>query len=146
MLKKLFSFSNPVGLAIASATLILALSPEARRGTRKLLVKGAGAALALGDQMKGMTSGMRLQLGSFMEEARAEKEQTLLSDGAQSIKAGFEEGMEKVKETGRNAEDTFKNIFDDVNPQEEQRTVTHYNVLNDQAVRNKLQEIEKQLH
>jgi hypothetical protein len=111
-----------------------------------LLVKGAGAALALGDQMKGMTSGMRLQLGSFMEEARAEKEQTLLSDGAQSIKAGFEEGMEKVKETGRNAEDTFKNIFDDVNPQEEQRTVTHYNVLNDQAVRNKLQEIEKQLH
>ncbi|MFC3884033.1 hypothetical protein ACFOU2_11245 [Bacillus songklensis] len=146
MLKKLFSFSNPVGLVITSATLILALSPEARRGTKKLLVKGAGAALALGDQMKGLTSGMRMQLGSFMEDAKAEKEQMLLSDGAQSIRAGFEEGMEKVKEAGRKAEDTFKNIFDDANPGEEPQIVTHYNVLNDQTVRNKLNEIESQLH
>jgi hypothetical protein len=149
MLKKLFSLSNPVGLAITSATLILALSPEARRGTKKLLVKGAGAALALGDQMKGMTSGMRLQLGSFMEEARIEKEHMLLSDEAQSLRAGFEEGVEKVKGASKKAEHTFRNIFDDVIPPQDTPTreaMAPYNVLNDESVRHKLNEIENQLH
>lgn len=148
MLKKLFSFSNPVGLVITSATLILALSPEARRGTRRLLIKGAGAALAIGDQMKGLTSGMRLQLGSIMEEAKVEKEHMLLSDEAQSMKAGLEEGVEKVKEAGRKAEHAFKKMFDDdvTHHEHEQRITTPYNVLNDQSVRNKLNEIENQLH
>lgn len=148
MLKKLFSLSNPLGLVITSATLILTLSPEARRGTKRLLIKGAGAALAIGDQMKGLTSGMRLQLGSIMEEAKAEKEQMLLSDEAQSMKAGFEEGMEKVKEAGRKAEHAFKNMFDDdvMTKQEQENHFTPFNVLNDQSVRNKLNEIENQLH
>ncbi|MDD1515354.1 hypothetical protein [Priestia megaterium] len=152
MLKKLFSFSNPVGLVITSATLILALSPEARRGTKKILVKGAGAALMLGDQMKGLTSGMRLQLGSFMEEAKAEREHMHLSDGTHSIKEGFEQGIDKVKEVSRKAEDAFKNIFDDVTPQPEHKhyqespSPTPYNVLNDEAVQNTLNEIENKLH
>ena len=37
MFKKFFSLSNPLGLAITAATLILSLSPEARRGQEDYL-------------------------------------------------------------------------------------------------------------
>ncbi|MFC6602757.1 hypothetical protein ACFQDF_16655 [Ectobacillus funiculus] len=100
MLKKFFSFSNPVGLIVSSAVLILTVSPEARKGTKKLLVKGAGAALALGDQMKGLTTGIQQQLGTFVEEAKAERETMMLPDMTQIVKKGgnmvkhsFEEGV-----------------------------------------------------
>jgi hypothetical protein len=86
MLKKLFSLSNPLGLVLTAATLILTISPEARRGTRKLLVKGTASMLSLGDQFKGMTTGARKQLGTFIDEAKAEKEHLILPDVSQTLK------------------------------------------------------------
>jgi ElaB/YqjD/DUF883 family membrane-anchored ribosome-binding protein len=151
MIKKFIS--NPVGLAITSVTLLLTLSPEARRGTRKLLVKGAGAVLALGDQMKGLTSGVRKQIGSIMEEAKAEKEMMMLPDMTEVIKSsgemmkqGIESGMEKTQQVMQSAKESMSHLFDDVEPAKKDETLKAYNVLNDQSIKQKLQEIEQQLH
>ncbi|WP_081415184.1 hypothetical protein [Ectobacillus panaciterrae] len=120
MFKKFFSFSNPVGLIVSSAVLILTVSPEARKGTRKLLVKGAGAALALGDQMKGLTTGVQKQLGTFVEEAKAERETMMLPDMAGMVKEGgdmlkhsFEEGVTKTKQAMETAKDAVSGLFED---------------------------------
>jgi hypothetical protein len=151
MIKKFIG--NPVGLAITSVTLLLALSPEARRGTRKLLVKGAGAVLALGDQMKGLTSGVRKQIGSIMEEAKAEKEMMMLPDmtgvikkSGEMMKQGIESGMEKTQQVMQSAKESMSNLFDDVEPAKKDETFKAYNVLNDQSIKQKLQEIEQRLH
>jgi hypothetical protein len=151
MIKKLIG--NPVGLAITSVTLLLALSPEARRGTRKLLVKGAGAVLALGDQMKSLTSGVRKQIGSIMEEAKAEKEMMMLPDmtgviknSGEMIKQGIENGMEKTQQVAKRAKESIGNLFENVQPAEKNETFKAYNVLNGQSIQQKLQEIEQQLH
>jgi hypothetical protein len=151
MIKKFIG--NPVGLAITSVTLLLALSPEARRGTRKLLVKGAGAVLALGDQMKGLTSGVRKQIGSIMEEAKAEKEMMMLPDmtgvikkSGEMMKQGIESGMEKTQQVMQSAKESMSNLFDDVEPAKKDETFKAYNVLNDQSIKQKLQEIEQRLY
>ena len=44
MFKRLFSLSNPLGIAFTAATLILTLSPEARRGTRPAVLRSSGKA------------------------------------------------------------------------------------------------------
>lgn len=158
MLKKLFPFNNPVGFVLTTATIILALSPEARKGTRKLLIKGAGAALALGDQMKGLTTDVRRQIGSVMNEAREEKETMVLPDFVEmarntgnKIKNSFEAGMvvngnsvDHV-ENHRNSFASADGLFEDIEPakQFEQNSI---NVLNDKAILNKLNEIDKQFH
>jgi hypothetical protein len=113
MLKKLFSLSNPLGLALTAATLILTISPEARRGTRKLLVKGTATVLSLGDQFKGITTGARKQLGTFMEEAKAEKEHLILPDVSQTLKSagetmrnGVNDAFNKMKQSTETFADT----------------------------------------
>jgi hypothetical protein len=53
-MKKL-NLSSPLGIALTVAGVILALSPEARRATRRLLVKGTAAVLGAVDQAKGRT-------------------------------------------------------------------------------------------
>ena len=50
MFKRLLG--NPIGIAITAAALVLTISPEARNGTRKLLVKGTAALLSVGDSSK----------------------------------------------------------------------------------------------
>jgi len=42
----------PFGIALAAAGLLLASSPEARKGARKLAVKGAEVLLEVSDQIK----------------------------------------------------------------------------------------------
>ncbi|MFC3884025.1 hypothetical protein ACFOU2_11205 [Bacillus songklensis] len=115
MFKKLFSLNNPMGLVIASATIVLALSPGARKGTRRLLVKGAGAVLALGDQVKDLTTGVRKQLGTIVEEAKAEKEMMMVSDVSETMKKGVEEGIEKTKQAAEKTKQTFSHLFKEEN-------------------------------
>ena len=86
MLKRLFSLNNPLGIAFTAAALILSLSPEARRGTRKVLVKGAAALLSVGDQVKHLTVGARKEIGHIVEDARVEKEQMELPDFSEMVK------------------------------------------------------------
>ena len=57
MFKRLLG--NPIGIAISAAALILTISPEARNGTRKLIVKGTAALLSVGDQVKQLSIGAR---------------------------------------------------------------------------------------
>ena len=104
MFKKFFSLSNPLGLALTAATLILSLSPEARRGTRKLLVKGTAAVLSIGDQVKELSGGARKQLGSFVNEAKAEKERLpefseMIKEAGESMKESVNDMAGKMKQS-----------------------------------------------
>lgn len=185
MFKKLFSFSNPIGLIVSSAVLILTVSPKARKGTRKLLVKGAGAALALGGQVKGLTTGVQKQLGSFLEEAK-EESHTVMPSMADMVKGGTEKvkhsvgegiartknafGAAKEKVGGRlvdvdipqfseesipqakfameaSTDEGFsKSLFDKIEPVEKHKTYSAYNVLNDESIKKKINEIDEQFH
>ena len=73
MFKRLFSFSNPVGMVLTAAAIILSVSPEARKGTRKVLVKGAAALLSVGDQVKHLTIGARKELGPLLKKQKWKK-------------------------------------------------------------------------
>lgn len=145
-MKKFFSLSNPLGIVFTAATLILTVSPEARRGTKKLLVKGVGSALALGDQIKHLTTGARLQLSSFMEEAKHEKETMELPNMKEAMFDMTERGMEKSKETIHQAKETFSNIFSEPKESNSIESSTPFNVINDHSLKQKMSEIEKQLH
>jgi hypothetical protein len=61
-LKRMFNFSSPLGIALTVAGVVLALSPDARRATRKLLVKGTAAVLGAVDQVKDASNAMAEQV------------------------------------------------------------------------------------
>lgn len=111
MFKRLFSLSNPLGIAISAAAIILTLSPEARKGTRKVLVKGAAALLSVGDQVKGLTVGARKELGTIVKEAQEEKEQMVLPDFS-----------EMIKKAGESTKSKMTSVFDDMKFTSETRT------------------------
>ncbi|MDB5083369.1 MAG: putative secreted protein [Bacilli bacterium] len=56
-MKRLFNASSPLGIALTVAGVVLALSPEARKSVRQLLVKGTAAILGMADQVKNVTTG-----------------------------------------------------------------------------------------
>lgn len=53
---KLFKLTSPVGIALTVAGVVLALSPEARKATRRLVVKGTAALLGAVDSVKDATT------------------------------------------------------------------------------------------
>lgn len=108
MFKRLFSFSNPVGMVLTAAAIILSVSPEARKGTRKVLVKGAAALLSVGDQVKHLTIGARKELGTFVEEAKVEKEQIDLPDFSDMIKQTGEATKSKMNKVLDNMKSTME--------------------------------------
>ncbi|WP_338752288.1 hypothetical protein [Bacillus sp. FJAT-52991] len=148
MLKKLFAINNPITW-ISAAALILVVSPEARSGTRKMLVKGTGAVLSLSDSVKTLALGSREQFGKFLEEAKVEKEQMnipeMIEMGGERMKQSLQGAMEKSKQTFEKTKGSMENIF------EKTADVTNldtsaYNVVNDHLVKAKLDEIEQQFH
>lgn len=50
---------SPLGVILVAAAAVLALSPEARKGARKLAVRGTGALLDLADQIKDAGAGLK---------------------------------------------------------------------------------------
>ena len=166
MFKKFFSLSNPLGLALTAATLILSLSPEARRGTRKLLVKGTAAVLSIGDQVKELSGGARKQLGSFVNEAKAEKERLpefseMFKETGESMKENVNDMADKMKQsvqaTSAFAMESAEELLDDITKEDhkinnkgmkkmKQKPSAHvprnyhqaHNVLSDEAIRQRL--------
>jgi hypothetical protein len=69
MLNKFIS-KSPLGATLTAATLLLTISPNARRMTRKAAVKGIGAVLSLSEKVKEMADAARFQLASMVEEAK----------------------------------------------------------------------------
>ncbi|PAQ14052.1 hypothetical protein CD798_12260 [Bacillaceae bacterium SAOS 7] len=148
MFKRLFSVSNPITW-ISAAALILAVSPEARRGTRKVLVKGTGAVLSLTDSVKTLALGSREQFGKFLEEAKVEKEQMnipeIIETGGEKMRQGLQEAMEKSKQTFERTKETMGNVFEQT-AEATNLDNSAYNVVNDDVVKAKLDEIEQQFH
>jgi hypothetical protein len=108
MFKRFFSLSNPVGMVITAAAIILSVSPEARKGTRKVLVKGVAALLSVGDQVKQLTIGARKELGTFVEEAKEEKDQMDLPDFSEMVKHTGEATKLKVSKVVDNMKSTME--------------------------------------
>lgn len=96
MFKRLLS--SPLGIAFTAAALVLTISPEARNGTRKLIVKGTAALLSAGDQVKQLTIGARKEIGHLVEEAREEKEQLSVPDFSEMVKNVGESTKTKVNQ------------------------------------------------
>ena len=96
MFKRLLS--SPLGIAFTAAALVLTISPEARNGTRKLIVKGTAALLSVGDQVKQLTIGARKEIGHLVEEAREEKEQLSVPDFSEMVKNVGESTKTKVNQ------------------------------------------------
>lgn len=65
---------SPIGLALGAAALILAVSPEARKATRKLAVKATAGLLVIGDKVQAAASGAKEQWEELVKESRSEKE------------------------------------------------------------------------
>ena len=57
MFKKL-NLSSPLGIALTAAGLVLALSPEARRTVRGLMVKSTAVVMNAMEQVGGVTAGI----------------------------------------------------------------------------------------
>jgi hypothetical protein len=148
MFKK-FIPKSPLGIVLTSAAMIFFISPKARSGTRKLLVRGMGAALAIGDQMKGLTSGVRHQVSELLEEAKHEKEMMNLPNIPEAMKEMTEKGMAKSKESVSQMKYSIGNLFNDIGTEETNKPLssnTPINVMNDPSIQKKLNEIEEQLH
>ncbi|WP_416825267.1 hypothetical protein [Ectobacillus polymachus] len=145
MYKRLIN--NPVGLILTSATLLLVLSPRARQGTRRLLVKGAGTVLALGNQVRDATTCAVKQLGSIIDEANPEKEHMNLPQSIQETGHAMKEGLESIVQKTKAA-------FNDIGTNSEQTNQTPENnndsntcnVMDNNKIKEKLNEIENQLH
>lgn len=137
MLKRLFSFSNPLGIAFSAAALILTFSPEARKGTRKLLVKGAAALLSVGDQVKVLTVGARKELGHIVDEAKVEKEQMALPDFTEMIKNAGDSTKTKMNQVfgdmKLNVEKPSSGLFQAVEMGEELMGDVHEHIPQKQA-------------
>ena len=96
MFKRLLG--NPLGIAITAAALVLTISPEARNGTRKLLVKGTAALLSVGDQVKHLSIGARKEMRHLVEDAKEEKEQLAVPDFSEMVKNVGESTKTKVNQ------------------------------------------------
>jgi len=145
-MKKLFPFNNPLGIVLTSAALILTISPEARRGTRKALVKGMGAALALGDQVKGLTSGVRHQMTALLSEAKHEKETMNFQQIPDTMREMKEKSVSKTQEAMTQMKYSVGSLFNDIGDPEDTDAEQPFNVMADPSIQSKLNEIENQLH
>ena len=96
MFKRLLS--SPIGIAISAAALILTISPEARNGTRKLIVKGTAALFSVGDQVKQLSIGARNEMKHLVEDAKEEKEQLTVPDFSEMVKNVGESTKTKVNQ------------------------------------------------
>jgi hypothetical protein len=56
---------------LTAAAVILAVSPEARKATRKLAVKGTAVVLDIIDQVKDVSAGVRQQIAQAVEETNS---------------------------------------------------------------------------
>lgn len=59
MMKKILPTQSPLGFALTAGAVLFALSPRARKTTRRLAVKGTAAVMSMADQMREATAGMK---------------------------------------------------------------------------------------
>ncbi|WP_139488641.1 hypothetical protein [Brevibacillus dissolubilis] len=100
MLQK-FLPRTPLGIAVTAATVLLSVSPEARKLTRRAAVKGVAALLSVADQVKGMASTATGQMRELVDEARTA---TTQQDQASSL---LQETVPLTYDTGAAPEEFY---------------------------------------
>jgi hypothetical protein len=69
---------SPVGMVLTAAAVVFAISPEARKFTRRMAVKGLAGVLSAVDQLKASSSAAQGQWKQLLSEAKqADSEQQL---------------------------------------------------------------------
>lgn len=61
---------SPLGMALGIGLVVLAISPDARRLVRKGLVRALAAGLALGEEVRDLTQGVRKEITAIVAEAQ----------------------------------------------------------------------------
>lgn len=61
---------SPLGMVLGAAVVLLAVSPDARRAVRKGLVRALAAGLALGEEVRDLSQGVRKELTALVAEAQ----------------------------------------------------------------------------
>lgn len=145
MWKKVLGLNNPLGWVVAGAT-VLVFSEDARKGTRKAVVKSVGAAMYLGDRVKGFAVGNGFGIQHLLEDARKEKQQMRLSDGGltHSVKEGVSQAADATMDTYSKTKEKIGQLFDQ--PHEQTQPAFAANVMNDEAMQAKLSEIAEEFH
>lgn len=126
MLNKLLP-KTPLGIALTAAAVLLTVSPEARKVTRKIAVKGVSTVLDLADGLKNATAGARAQLSGIVSEAKMTGGMSL-SKNAEEPAINFDTEIEPEPFLGS-----------DSNP-------IPFNVLNDSALKKQMLDSNKNLH
>lgn len=62
---------SPLGMALGVAAVALAVSPALRRAVRKGVVQALAAGLALNDEIRQLSGGVRKELATLVAEAQA---------------------------------------------------------------------------
>lgn len=124
MINKLLPRS-PLGIALTAVTVILAISPEARKMTRRAAVKGISAVLSTVDQLKAATSSAQHQLNGLAEEARGT--QKALDSERLSFHADIDPSPMDIHEKNPSLQ-------------------LAYNVMNDDYLKRNVNEAQQELH
>lgn len=73
---------SPLGMALGVAAVVLVVSPEARRVVRKGLVRALAAGLALGEEVRDLSKGVRKEVAALVAEAQVARS---ADDGAAPV-------------------------------------------------------------
>ncbi|WP_324715885.1 hypothetical protein U7230_10980 [Carboxydochorda subterranea] len=72
---------SPLGMALGAALVLLVISPDARRVVRKGLVRALAAGLALSEEVRDLSKGVRNEISALVAEAQLTRS---AGDGASS--------------------------------------------------------------
>ncbi|MGC5326060.1 hypothetical protein [Brevibacillus sp. SYSU BS000544] len=89
---------SPLGIALTAASVLFAVSPEARKLTRRAAVKGIAGVLSLVDQLKEMTSSTTEQINGLIVEAKGMDQ----LEPPKTISFSYDTGMKPVEFRGDN--------------------------------------------
>jgi hypothetical protein len=134
MLNKLLP-RTPLGIALTAASVILAVSPEARKMTRRAAVKGISALLSAVDQIKAVASSAQNQISGMLEEGR----------GTDGSAFSFDKRLE-TKSLGFETDDTDSERASIDVHEESHPLQPAYNVISDDYIKRSLRETQPEVH
>jgi hypothetical protein len=134
MLNKLLP-RTPLGIALTAASVILAVSPEARKMTRRAAVKGISALLSAVDQIKAVASSAQNQFSGILEEGKG-------TDGAAF---SFDKRLE-TKSLAFETDDTDSERASSDVHEESPPFQPAYNVISDDYIKRRLRETQPEVH
>lgn len=129
-MKKLWNLSSPWGIALTAAGVFLALSPDARKATRRMLVRGTAGLLGAMDMVRGsgnqqaeITFGMagaaKLGDGNDVKSDTTSRQSEQVSDD-------FTDTLDDLVTEGLDAEEIADTMMKSVSGNKSQESTSHH--------------------